>query len=136
MIVMPADPRVDRKRYVTKRDLAKYGYARGSSMHAIGSRHAQREGSSRRQIGELMTQDEDQRQGERVSSRAVPEAEVLPLPLFPPLSLPHPQTHTLPFIPSSLSPPPPPPSHRHSHHDPSISQVSRGWIPKFEFESK
>ena len=44
----PAVPRVDRRRYVTKRDLVKYGYTeRVSSMHAIGVRHAQYEGSSR-----------------------------------------------------------------------------------------
>ena len=47
VIVMTAVPRVDRRRYVTKRDLVKCGYTgRVSSMHAVGVRHAQREGSS------------------------------------------------------------------------------------------
>ena len=47
VIVMPAVPKTNRRRYVTKRDLVKYGYTdKVSSMHAVGVRHAQCEGSS------------------------------------------------------------------------------------------
>ena len=44
VIVMLAVPKIDRRRYVTKRDLVKCG--RVSSMHAVGVRHAQCESSS------------------------------------------------------------------------------------------
>ena len=41
VIVMPVVPKVDRRRYVTKRDLVKlWVHRRVSSMHAVGVRHA------------------------------------------------------------------------------------------------
>ena len=47
VIVMPAVPRVDRGRYITKRDLVEvWVHRRVSSMHAVGVRHAQCESSS------------------------------------------------------------------------------------------
>ena len=51
VIVMPAAPRTDRRRHVTKRDLVKYGYTdEMPSIHAVAVRHAQCEGSSRRKM--------------------------------------------------------------------------------------
>ena len=47
VIVMPVAPRVDRRRYVTKRAREVWVHRRVSSMHAVGVRHAQCEGSSR-----------------------------------------------------------------------------------------
>ena len=59
VIVMPAVPRVDRRRYVTKRDLVKYGYTDecqactqfASGMHNAKVPHDDR---CRDRIGELM----------------------------------------------------------------------------------
>ena len=80
MIVMPAVPKVDRRRYVTKRDLVKYGYTDecqactqlASGMHNAKVPHDDR---CRDRIGELMASDDDQRQIERVTSRAAVEVE-------------------------------------------------------------
>ena len=80
VIVMPAVPRVDRRRYVTKRDLVKYGYTDecqtctqlASGMHKAKVPHDDR---CRDRIGELMAGDDDQRQIERVTSRAAVEVE-------------------------------------------------------------
>ena len=47
VVVMPAVPRVDRRRYVTKkRSCEVWVHRRVSSMHAVGVRHAQCESSS------------------------------------------------------------------------------------------
>ena len=80
VIVMPAVPKVDRRRYVTKRDLVKYGYTDecqactqlASGMHNAKVPHDDR---CRDRIGELMARDDDQRQVERVTSRAAVEVE-------------------------------------------------------------
>ena len=80
VIVMPAVPKVDRRRYVTKRDLVKYGYMDecqactqlASGMHNAKVPHDDR---CRDRIGELMAGDDDQRQVERVTSRAAVEVE-------------------------------------------------------------
>ena len=81
VIVMLAVPKTDRRRYVTKRDLVKYGYTDecqactqlASCMHNAKVDHDDR---CPNRIGELMAEDHDQRQVERVSSRAVPEVEI------------------------------------------------------------
>ena len=81
VIVMPAVPRVDRRRYVTKRDLVKYGYTDecqactqlASGMHNAKVPHDDR---CRDRIGELMAGDDDQRQVERVSGSVHSEAEI------------------------------------------------------------
>ena len=78
---MPAVPRVDLRRYLTKGDLAKYGYTdecEACTQLATDMRNGRLSHNDRRRdrIGELMTEDDDRRQGERVSSRAVPEAGV------------------------------------------------------------
>ena len=81
VIVMPAVPRTDRRRYVTKRDLVKYGYTDecqactqlASGMHNAKVPHDDR---CRDRIGELMAEDDDLRQVERVSSGTVPEVEI------------------------------------------------------------
>ena len=75
VIVMPAAPRTDRKRYVTKRDLVMYGYTDecqactqlASGMHIAKVLHDDR---CRDRNGELMAEDDDQRQVERVSGAA------------------------------------------------------------------
>ena len=80
VIVMPAVPRADRRRYVTKRDLVMYGYTDecqactqlASGMHNAKVPHDDR---CRDRIGELMASDDDQRQGERVTSRTAVEVE-------------------------------------------------------------
>ena len=72
VIVMRVDPRVDRKRYVTKRDLVMYGYTNecqactqlASCMHNAKVPHDDR---CRDRIGELMAGDDDQRQPETQS---------------------------------------------------------------------
>ena len=82
VIVMPVVPRGDQRRYVTKRDLRKFGYTDerqactqlAAGMHNVKVPH---HGRCRDRIGELVAEHEDQRQYDRVSSRAVPEAEVL-----------------------------------------------------------
>ena len=80
MIVMLADPKVDRRRYVTKRDLVKYGYTDecqactqlASGMHSAKVPHDDR---CRDRTGELMADGDDQRQVERVTSRTTIEVE-------------------------------------------------------------
>ena len=80
VIVMPAVPKIDRRRYVTKRDLVKYGYTDecqactqlASGMHNAKVPHDDR---CRDRIGELMAGDDGQRQIERVTSRAAVEVE-------------------------------------------------------------
>ena len=84
VIVMPAVPKVERRRYFTKRererDLVKYGYTDEcqactqltSDMHNTKVPHNDR---CRDRIGELMAGDDDQRQVERVTSRAAVEVE-------------------------------------------------------------
>ena len=63
VIVMPAVPRVDRRRHVHEaRSRKVWIHRRVSSMHTVGS-----DDRCRERIGELML--EDARQGERVSSR-------------------------------------------------------------------
>ena len=72
VIVMPAVPKVDRRRHATKRDLVKYGYTDecqactllASGMHNAKVPHDDR---CRDRIGELMAGDDDQRQVERIS---------------------------------------------------------------------
>ena len=79
VIVMPAAPRTDRRRYVTKRVLVKYGYTDecqactqlASGMHNAKVPHDDR---CRDRIGELMAEDDDQRQLERVSGTPRPGA--------------------------------------------------------------
>ena len=78
--VMPAAPRTDRRRYVTKRDLVKCGYTDecractqlASGMHSAKVPHDDR---CRDRIGELMAEDDDQRQVERVSGTVHLEVE-------------------------------------------------------------
>ena len=80
VIVMPAVPKVDRRRKVTNRDLVKYGYTDEcqactqlvSGMHNAKVPHDDR---CRERIGELMASDDDQRQVERVTSRSAVEVE-------------------------------------------------------------
>ena len=80
VIVTPAVPKDDRRRYVTKRDLVKYGYTDecqactqlASGMHNAKVPHDDR---CRDRIGELMAGDDDQRQVERVTSRTTVEVE-------------------------------------------------------------
>ena len=80
VIVMPAVPKVDRRRYVTKRDFVKYGYSDecqactqlASGMHIAKVPHDDR---CRHHIDKLMAGDDDQRQVERVTSRAAVEVE-------------------------------------------------------------
>ena len=80
VIVVLAAPRVHRRRYVTKRDLAKFGHTEcqactqlAAGMHNAKVPHDDRCGDL---IGELMAEDGGPRQGERVSSRSLLEAEV------------------------------------------------------------
>ena len=86
VIVMPAVPKTDRRRYVTKRDLVKYGYTDecqactqlASGMHNAKVPHDDR---CRDCVGELMADDDDQRQVERVTSRTVSTSEIeIPCP--------------------------------------------------------
>ena len=75
VIVMPTTPRTDQRRYVTKRDLVKYGFTDecqactqlASGMHNAKVPHDDR---CRGRIGELTAEDDDQRQVERVSGAA------------------------------------------------------------------
>ena len=67
VIVMPAFPRVDRRRYVTKRDLVKYGYTdqcQACTQLASGMHNAKvpLDDRCRDGIGDLMARDDDQRQ--------------------------------------------------------------------------
>ena len=78
---MAAVPRVDRRRYVTKRDLVKHGYTDAcqactqlaSGMHNAKVPHDDR---CRDRIGELMAGVDDQRQVERVSGTVHLEVEI------------------------------------------------------------
>ena len=80
VIVMPAAPRVDQRRYVTKKDLVKCGYTDDcqtctqlvSGMHNAKVPHDDR---CRDRIGELMAEDDDQRQVERMMSRTTADVE-------------------------------------------------------------
>ena len=79
--MVPVVPRVDRRRYVTKRDLVKYGYTdecQACTQSAAGMHNAKvpHDDRCRDRIGEPMAVDDDQRQGQLVSSRAVPEVEI------------------------------------------------------------
>ena len=81
VIVMPAVPRVDRRRYVTKRDLVKYGYTdecQACTQLASGMLNAKvpHDDRCRDRIGELMAGDDDQRQVERVSGSVHSEVEI------------------------------------------------------------
>ena len=75
VMVTLAASRTDRRRYVTKRDLVKYGYSDecqactqlASGMHNAKVPHDDR---CRDRIGELTAEDDDQRQVERVSGTA------------------------------------------------------------------
>ena len=73
VIVMPAVPKVERRRYVTKRDLVKYGYTgecQACTQLALGMHNEKvPDDRCRDSSGELMASDDDQRQVERVSSR-------------------------------------------------------------------
>ena len=69
VIVMPVAPRVDRRRYVTKRDLVKYGYTdycQACTQLASGMLNAKvpHDDTCRDHIGELLAGDDDQRQVE------------------------------------------------------------------------
>ena len=80
VIVMPAVPKVDRRRYVTKRDLVKYGYTdecQACTQLASGMRNAKvpHDDRCRDRIGELMAGDDDQRQVERMTSRTTADVE-------------------------------------------------------------
>ena len=84
VIVMPAVPKVDRRRYITKRDVVKYGYTHecqactqlASGMYNAKVLHDDRCGD---RIGELMAYDDDLRQVERVSG-SVQAAVEIPCP--------------------------------------------------------
>ena len=81
VIVMAAVPKVDRRRYVRKRDLVKFGHTDecqactqlASGMHNAKVPHDDR---CRDRIGELMASDDDQRQVERVSGSVHSEVEI------------------------------------------------------------
>ena len=81
VIVMPAVPKTDRRRYLTKRDLVKYGYTDecqactqlASGMHNAKVPHDDR---CRDRIGGLMAENDDQKQVERVSGPVHPEVEI------------------------------------------------------------
>ena len=77
VIVMPAVPKTDRRRHVTKRDLVKYGCTdecQACTRLALGMHVAKvpHDDRCRDRMGELVAE----RQVERVSSRTVPDVEV------------------------------------------------------------
>ena len=80
VIEMLVVPKIDRRRYVTKRDLVKCGYTDecqactllASGMHNAKVPHVDR---CRDRIGELMASDDDQGQVERMTSRTTVEVE-------------------------------------------------------------
>ena len=81
VIVMPAIPKTDRRRYVTKRDLVKYGHTdewQACAQLASGMHNAKvpRDDRCRDRIGELVAEDDDQTQVERVSGTVHPEVEI------------------------------------------------------------
>ena len=74
-------PKTDWRRHVTKRDLVKYGYtdeclACTQSASGIHNAKVPNDNRCRHRIGELMVEDDDQRQVERVTSRSVSEVEI------------------------------------------------------------
>ena len=81
VIVTLAVPKTVRRRYVTKRDLVKYGYTDWcqactqlpSGMHNVKVLHDNR---CRDRIGELMAEDDDQRQVKRVSGSVHSEVAI------------------------------------------------------------
>ena len=80
VIVMPAVPKTDRRRYVTTRDLVKCGWAdecQACTPLAVGMHNAKvpYDDRCRYRIGELMAGDDDQRQVERMMSRTISEVE-------------------------------------------------------------
>ena len=80
MIEMPAVPKTDRRRYVTKKDLVKYGYTdecQACTQLASGMHNAKvpHDDTCRDRIGELMADDDDQRQVERMTPRTISEVE-------------------------------------------------------------
>ena len=80
VIVMPAVPKIDRRRYVTKRDLVKYGYTDefpACTQLASGMHNAKvpRDHRCRDRNVELMASGDDQREVERVTSRTAIEVE-------------------------------------------------------------
>ena len=104
VIVMPTVPKTDRRRYVTKRGLVKYGYADecqactplASDMHKAKVPHDDR---CRDRIGELMAGDDDQRQVERVTSRAAVEVDnEIPSPEARMARLAGPETQSVPRL--------------------------------------
>ena len=80
VIVMLAVPKTDRRRYITKRDLVKYGYTdecQACTQLASGMHNAKVPHDDRcRDRIELMTGDDDQRQVERVSGSVHVEVEI------------------------------------------------------------
>ena len=81
VIVMLAVPKTDRRRYVTKRDLVKYGYTdecQACTQLASGMQNANvlHDDRCRDRIGELMAEDDDQKQVERVSGTVHAEVEI------------------------------------------------------------
>ena len=76
VIVMPAAPKIDRRRYVTKSVGTKTSVKRACSWRqACTIAKVPHDDRCRDRIGELMAEDDDQRRVERASSRAVPEVE-------------------------------------------------------------
>ena len=81
VIVMAAVPRVDRRRYITKKDLVKYGYTdecQACTQLASGKHNAKvpHDDRCRDRIGKLMAGVDDQRQVERVSGPVHLEVEI------------------------------------------------------------
>ena len=79
-VLVPAARRVDRRRYFTKRDLAKYGYiddCLGCAQLAVGMGNASvlQDDRCRGRVGEITAGDDDPRKVERVSSDSAPDAE-------------------------------------------------------------
>ena len=74
VILMPAVPKTDRRRYVTKKDLVKCEACTqlASGMHNAKVPHDDR---CRARTGEPMADDDDHRQVERVTSRTISEVE-------------------------------------------------------------
>ena len=111
VIVMPTVPRVDRRRDITKRDVAKYGYPDESQpctqlAACVHKAKVPPDDRCRGFIGELVAEDEDLKQGYRVASRPGEEDAGDEIDVSEPTIR------------------------------PSNSHISRGWILKFEFESK
>ena len=80
VIVVPAVQKTNRRRYVTKKYLVKCGYTdecQACTQVASGMRNAKvpHDNRCRDRSGELMADDDDQRQVERVASRTISEVE-------------------------------------------------------------